>query len=241
MPRLNAPAAGNKYWIHTSGGGLNSCIRVSGKSVLPNCVGYAWGRAYEILGKAPKLSRANAENWYAHKDGYSRGKTPKLGAIVVWAKGKVGNSKDGAGHVAVVEQIHSNGSFTVSQSGYTGKKRFWTSTIPKSGYLKGYTFLGFIYLPISTGSSSSTSSGSIKVGGTYTLRANMKVRTGPGTGYRWKKRSELTTMGRAYSQNQTNAVLKTGTRVTCLQITGNWMKIPSGWICIRSGGAVYIS
>jgi len=214
---------------------------VSGKSVLPNCVGYAWGRAHEILGEAPKLSRANAETWYAHKDGYSRGKTPKLGAIVVWAKGKVGNSKDGAGHVAVVEQIHSNGSFTVSQSGYTGKKRFWTSTIPKSGYLKGYTFLGFIYLPISTGSSSSTSSGSIKVGGTYTLRANMKVRTGPGTGYRWKKRSELTTMGRAYSQNQTNAVLKTGTRVTCMQIIGNWMKIPSGWICIRSGGAVYIS
>lgn len=241
MPRLNAPAASNKYWIHTSSGGLNSCIRVSGKSVLPNCVGYAWGRAYEMLGKAPKLSRANAENWYAYKDGYSRGKTPKLGAIVVWAKGKVGNSKDGAGHVAVVEQIHSNGSFTVSQSGYTGKKRFWTSTIPKSGYLKGYTFLGFIYLPISTGSSSSTSSGSIKVGGTYTLRANMKVRTGPGTGYRWKKRSELTAMARAYSQNQTNAVLNSGTRVTCLQIIGNWMKIPSGWICIRSGGAVYIS
>lgn len=213
---------------------------MSGKSVLPNCVGYAWGRAYEMLGKAPKLSRANAETWYAYKDGYSRGKTPKLGAIVVWAKGKVGNSKDGAGHVAVVEQIHPNGSFTVSQSGYTGKKRFWTSTIPKSGYLKGYTFLGFIYLPISTGSSSPTSSG-VKVGGTYTLRANMKVRTGPGTGYRWKKRSELTAMARAYSQNQTNAVLNSGTRVTCLQITGNWMKIPSGWICIRSGGAVYIS
>lgn len=208
---------------------------------MPNCVGYAWGRAYEILGKAPKLSRANAETWYAYKDGYPRGKSPKLGAIVVWAKGKVGNSKDGAGHVAVVEQIHSNGSFTVSQSGYTGKKRFWTSTIPKSGYLKGYAFLGFIYLPISTGSSSPASSGSVKVGGTYTLRANMKVRTGPGTGYRWKKRSELTAMARAYSQNQTNAVLNSGTRVTCLQITGNWMKIPSGWICIRSGGAVYIS
>ena len=239
-PRLSAPSTTNPWYIHTSRGGKNSCIRISGNSVLPNCVGYAWGRAGEILGKAPKLCKGNAETWYAYKDGYSRGKTPKLGAIVVWAKGKIGNSKDGAGHVAVVEQIHADGSFTVSQSGYKSK-RFWTGTIPKSGYLKGYTFLGFIYLPISTGNGSSTSSGSIKVGGTYTLRANMKVRTGPGTGYRWKKRSELTANARAHAQNQTNAVLKSGTRVTCKAVKGNWMQIPSGWVCIRSGSKTYIS
>lgn len=241
-PRLSAPSTTNKCYIHTSYGGYNSCIRIKGNSVLPNCVGYAWGRAREILGSTPKLSRGNAETWYGFSDGYSRGKTPKLGAIIVWAKGRIGNSKDGAGHIAVVEQIHSNGSFTVSQSGYTGKKRFWTSTIPKSGYLKGYRFLGFIYLPISiSSSSSSSSSSSIKVGGTYTLRANMKVRTGAGTGYRWKKRSELTANARAHAQNQTYAVLKKGTKVTCLAIKGNWMKIPSGWVCIRSGSTTYIS
>ena len=238
-PRLSAPSTTNPWFIHTSRGGKNSCIRISGNSVLPNCVGYAWGRAGEILGKTPKLSRGNAETWYRHKDGYSRGKTPKLGAFIVWAKGRVGNSKDGAGHVAVVEQIHSNGSFTVSQSGYKSK-RFWTRTIPKSGYLKGYTFLGFIYLPIQTGGVA-TPSGGFKVGKTYTLACNLKVRTGAGTGYRWKKRSELTANARAHAQNQTYAVLKKGTKVTCLAIKGNWMKIPSGWVCIRSGATAYIS
>ena len=50
-PRLSEPSTTSKYWIHTSYGGLNSCIIASGNSVLPNCVGYAWGRAYEIITK----------------------------------------------------------------------------------------------------------------------------------------------------------------------------------------------
>lgn len=154
--RTTAPSTSSKYWKHTSAGGVNSCLLIKSGSVLPNCVGYAWGRFYEILGSKPKLSRRNAELWYGYTaDGYKRGKTPKLGAVVCWAKGKVGNSSDGAGHVAIVEKIYKDGSFLVSQSGYNSK-RFWTSKIPKSGYLKGYTFQGFIYNPaVSSGSSSS--------------------------------------------------------------------------------------
>ena len=153
--RTTAPSTSSKYWKHTSAGGVNSCLLIKSGSVLPNCVGYAWGRFYEILGSKPKLSRRNAELWYGYTaDGYKRGKTPKLGAVVCWAKGKVGNSSDGAGHVAIVEKIYKDGSFLVSQSGY-GSKRFWTSKIPKSGYLEGYTFQGFIYNPaVSSGSSS---------------------------------------------------------------------------------------
>lgn len=241
-PRLSAPSTTNKCYIHTSYGGYNSCIRIKGNSVLPNCVGYAWGRAREILGSTPKLSRGNAETWYGFSDGYSRGKTPKLGAIIVWAKGKVGNSRDGAGHVAVVEQIHSNGSFTVSQSGYRSRK-FWTSVIPKSGYLRGYSFLGFIYLPISTSSSSGSSSRSYKIGSTYTLKTNLNVRKSAGGAQ--KKRSELTSNARSHSFNQTYAVLKSGTRVTVLAIRKigkyTWVQIPSGWVCAIEGGRVYIS
>lgn len=241
-PRLSAPSTTNKCYIHTSYGGYNSCIRIKGNSVLPNCVGYAWGRAREILGSTPKLSRGNAETWYGFSDGYSRGRTPKLGAIIVWAKGRVGNSRDGAGHVAVVEQIHSNGSFTVSQSGYRSRK-FWTSVIPKSGYLRGYRFLGFIYLPISTSSSSGSSSRSYKVGSTYTLKANLRVRKSAG-GVQ-KKRSELTSNARSHSFNQTYAVLRSGTRVTVLAIRKagryTWVQIPSGWVCAIEGGRVYIS
>lgn len=246
--RLNAPSKSDKNWIHTSAGGKNSCIKVSGNSVLPNCVGYAWGRFMEILGKTPKLSRSNAENWYGYNDGYKRGKTPKLGAVIVWAKGKVGNSKDGAGHVAIVEEIYSDGSFLVSQSGYKSK-RFWTSKIPKTGYLKGYTFLGFIYNPAvssntSTNASTNTSTVTFKVGKTYTLKANLKVRTGAGTNYRQKKRSELTASGKKSAQSGTYAVLKNGTKVT-VQAVKNvgkkvWVKIPSGWICAKDGDSVYL-
>lgn len=145
--RTTAPSASSKYWKHTSAGGVNSCIHISGGSVLPNCVGYAWGRFYEILGKKPTLSRRNAELWYGYTDdGYARGKTPKLGAVICWAKGTVGNGNDGAGHVAIVEKIYSDGSILISQSGYQSK-RFWTSKV-KAGYaLSGYKFQGFIYNP----------------------------------------------------------------------------------------------
>ena len=62
--RTTAPSENNKYYKHTSAGGVNECIHIKDGSVLPNCVGYAWGRFYEISGKKPKLSKSNAENWY---------------------------------------------------------------------------------------------------------------------------------------------------------------------------------
>jgi hypothetical protein len=84
-PRVAAPAISDRRWIHTSKGGLNSCALIGGNSCLPNCVGYAWGRWYELLGSEPKLSRANAENWYAFTaDGYKLCSTPELGAVICW-------------------------------------------------------------------------------------------------------------------------------------------------------------
>lgn len=145
VPRLTAPSTTSKYWKHTSAGGVNSCILIANGSCLPNCVGYAWGRAYELLGKAPKLSKGNAENWYGYADGYSRGNTPKLGAIICWRKGKAGDASDGAGHVGVVEQINADGTITISQSAYGGT-RFYLSKL-KAPYSFGkYVFQGFIYI-----------------------------------------------------------------------------------------------
>lgn len=60
--RLTAPSTTDKHWLHYTKGVLNKCILISGNSCLSNCVGYAWGRWYELLGKEPKLSRGNAEN-----------------------------------------------------------------------------------------------------------------------------------------------------------------------------------
>ena len=91
--RLNAPSTSNNYYYN------NNVFYTSGYG-MPNCTCYAWGRFYEILGKKPKLSTRNAENWYGNKeDGYKRGSTPKLGAVICWRAGKVGYGADGAGHV----------------------------------------------------------------------------------------------------------------------------------------------
>ncbi|MCX4254701.1 MAG: CHAP domain-containing protein, partial [Bacilli bacterium] len=144
IPRLTAPSVNNKYWLHTSKGGLNDCILIGAKSVLPNCVGYAFGRAYEILESYPKLSKNNAGGWFNFNDGYERGQTPKLGAIGVWRK--IGTTKNW-GHVAIVEEIQDNNVIVTSNSAYKGS-RFYLKTIKPPYNLGNYEFLGFIYLPI---------------------------------------------------------------------------------------------
>ncbi len=237
-PRLNAPSYSNKHWysgnpFYQSGYGL------------PNCTCYAWGRFYEILGKLPNLSLGNAEDWYGKKDSYSRGKTPKLGAVVCWRKGKAGYGGDGAGHVAIVEKIYDNGDILISESGWNSF-RFRTSKVKKGYKLYGYTFQGFIYNPAvkSSTTSAKPKTTSYTVGKIYTLQANVKVRTGAGTKYRWKKRSELTTDGKKHAQSGIYAVLKKGTQVTVLAVKKSgsniWIKGPSGWLCAKEGSAVYI-
>ena len=157
--RLTAPSTTNKNYIHYTKGGYNYCILRSGNSCLPNCVGYAWGRWREILGKNPKLSRSNAENWYGYTaDGYKRGQTPKVGAIICWRKGKAGVASDGAGHIAVVERVKADGSIITSNSDYSGKRFYIREFKPPYKLGSSYTFQGFIYLPLSFGDEATTNS-----------------------------------------------------------------------------------
>ena len=142
-PRTTAPETSNSYYysknpFYTSGYGL------------PNCTCYAWGRFYETSGQRPTLSLSDAENWYDYYDGYKRGQTPKLGAVICWSKGEVGDDSDGAGHVAIVEQINSDGSIVTSNSGYGGTLFYMRTITKESGYAyrSGYTFQGFIYNPV---------------------------------------------------------------------------------------------
>lgn len=145
-PRLTEPSSTDKHWIHTSAGGYNKCVKISGNSVLPNCVGYAYGRFMEVLGKKScNLSTHDAGLWYGNTgDGYKRGKTPQLGAVICW------KHVTSWGHVAIVEQIHKDGSITTSESGYASA-RFWTKRRTNSngnwGASANYVFQGFIYNP----------------------------------------------------------------------------------------------
>jgi GH25 family lysozyme M1 (1,4-beta-N-acetylmuramidase) len=97
-----------------------------------------------------------------------------------------------------------------------------------------------------TTNKTATSSGSVptfKVGSTYELTTNVRVRTGAGTNYAQKKRSQLTADGQKNALNQTYAVLKKGTKFTVLEIKKNgsdiWVRIPSGWICVYYKGEKY--
>lgn len=116
---------------------------------LPNCTCYVWGRWYEILGEKPDLPLGDAKTWYpeAESHGLKIGSTPQLGAIIC-------TYYDNGGHVAVVEQINSDGTIVTSNSGYPSTF-FWTETLsPDNNYLapwmpgEAYT-QGFIYLPFS--------------------------------------------------------------------------------------------
>ena len=146
IKRDTAPSSTDPYWIKTTKGGYNRCIAINKDtgSVLPNCTGYAWGRFMECQGVTTcALSRANAEQWYTHTvDGYQRGQTPKLGAVICWSSTKSG------GHVAIVEEIYEDDSILTSNSAY-GWKRFYMKTLkpPLFRMGKAYTFQGFIYNP----------------------------------------------------------------------------------------------
>lgn len=143
--RTSAPSSTNKYYIKTTYGGYNRCIVInrSTGSVLPNCVGYAWGRFCEEQNiHNCNLSRGNAENWYPHtSDGYRRGNTPKLGAVICW------HSTRSGGHVAIVEKINNDGSIETSNSAYNGKRFYMKTLRASNNYYMGraYTFQGFIY------------------------------------------------------------------------------------------------
>lgn len=160
-PRLEIPEKGNRYYITKGAGGWSPCIK--GKpthadlDVLANCTGYSVGRFNEIAGTGKNmkwLASTNAENMVdiAKQQGLTISQTPELGACACWAKGKVGVSSDGAGHVAIVEEISSPSIIVTSESGYNAKKPFWTQTRSKGtdgnwGQSSAYKFLGFILNP----------------------------------------------------------------------------------------------
>ena len=222
--RTSAPSTTNKFYLHTSGGGVNECIRINGYSCLPNCVGYCWGAWYEMMGSRPKLSRQNAKNWYGYtSDGYSRGKTPKIGAVACWGGGQYG-------HVAIVTEIHDS-YIMVAQSNYGGN-RFEVVRCEKTatGYKShggNINFQGFIYCPI-TVSNSSNSSGSTSTG----------IKTGYNSKWKNGKKyvTKVTLNLRDYPDTKTGKVKKTLKKNTTLWYYG-YYAINNGdcWYYVSDG------
>ena len=150
VPRILGPDKDDRNYISINKqNGANKCVAIDNKSgsVLPNCVGYAFGRFMEVLGSTPTLSTGNANDWYKYPDTYQRGKEPKVGAIACWV------NENGPGHLAVVEKIYKEGSnkdkILFSTSIYPST-RFTLQLGSPPSYLdwKGYIFKGFIYNPM---------------------------------------------------------------------------------------------
>lgn len=246
--RLSAPEKVNGYYYN-----LNIFYQCG--YGMPNCTCYAWGRWYELIGTKPKLYTGNAETWFPKGtayDGYKRGQTPKLGAIACWAKGVAGKSTDGAGHVAIVEEIYPDGSILTSNSAWKGTN-FYTKKIAKGYKVAGYTFQGFIYPPIdyvetveNKVENPANADVAYTIGQTYTTQVILKVRTGAGTNYTQKAYKDLTVNAKenAYSSGTNKGCLKAGTKVTLQQLkyVGNdiWGKIPSGWIAFKYRNNSYV-
>ena len=137
-PRLSAPGYDNGYYYSN----INPYYK-SGYG-MPNCTAYAYGRVYEILGSTPKLSLQGAGYWWSdnlNHGWYSYGSTPKLGAVACWDQWSVSY-----GHVAVVEQINSDGTIVISESSWSGIRfRTMTMNADGSGYYGNLRFCGYIY------------------------------------------------------------------------------------------------
>ncbi len=137
----------NIFFQSEANGGINGYpLNGGGPGVGGNCTYYAYSRFSELIGEeAHGIADGDACSWYANTTGYKKGQTPKLGAIAVW---RYGNS-DRNGHVAVVEEIKSNGDIVVSEGGWSSQQWYGNRTYKKSNnYATGYSngkLVGFIY------------------------------------------------------------------------------------------------
>ena len=177
-PRLSAPSYSNAYYY-------------SDKNVfykygwgMPNCTCYAWGRAYEILGKEPNLSVYSAYLWYDYNKEhgyYAYGQKPKLGAVACWVY-----TSGTSGHVAVVEKIE-NGTITFSNSAWGGDE-FYTSTAPVSDPSNGrssWIVQGYIYIGEYENTATEEKQLTSADGDVYRITSDdgVNFRTGAGTSY----------------------------------------------------------
>jgi len=155
LPYTSVPAKTDKNFINYNSGGYAHCIKITSDGyTLPNCVAFVHGMWLKTLTDAvgleaardieSRMCRGNAEVYWNYNDGFVRGQTPELNAIMVW-EGK-GSLK---GHVMTVTTVKSNGDVIATGSDYGGSK-FYTKTYTKSTNYRinsNYIFKGFIYCP----------------------------------------------------------------------------------------------
>ena len=169
-PRLSKEGMLNsKYWYSNT-----NPFYPSGYG-LPNCTCYAWGRFWEISNIIPTLPSGNGGEWWDSVSGYDKGSTPQLGSVLCLYQ------PNGAGHVAIVEEIHSdyivtsNSGYSRNPGGYNDPLYFWAEKNYKydnyvPSWASGYRFQGFIYNPEEPTPPTPTPTGKSKMPLYYYLR-----------------------------------------------------------------------
>ena len=137
--RTTAPEYGNVYYYN---GAYNPFI---GVGCIGECTWYVWGRAYEILGHWPNISKWYAKDFYAYNvntGAYPYGNEPKLGAIACFAPN---NHARWTGHVAIVEAVGGDGSVILSEYNFVSEHAFsanrYLNPTQARTWVQGYIYL----------------------------------------------------------------------------------------------------
>ena len=159
------PGKDNKFFIVKSYGGYSPCIqgntdfglRPFPGSVLPNCVGAVVGAYNSIIPGntgCTYLGSRNAEEFmvFVKQQGLESGSAPKPGGVMVWSCGSPSTGKDGAGHVAFVNDVPSSTKVLTWESGWFYKNVAAENTTRYKGNgnwgeSSKYKYLGCIYNP----------------------------------------------------------------------------------------------
>lgn len=180
-------------------------------------------------------------------------------------KGKIYNAKtqecyDGVSFTTITDSFRAYNSVEESISDYfdliTKSERYRKATIAESplecitaikngGYATDPNYINLVMSLIrDNGLERYDNIIKYEIGKNYVTTVNLNVRDGAGTNNRIKKYTELTEDGKNHAFKQENAVIKTGTTVTCLDIKEEnnniWLKIPSGWIAGYYENKIYV-
>ena len=222
-----SPKGSNKVKFNTDYYGR----AVSG-SAYPWCVTFVWDifrlcKASNLFYGGKKTASCTVVWNWAKKSKLDR-KTGQKGDIVIFSFSH--NNKPE--HMGIVVKKNSNGTYTTIEGNTsTGDQSNGGEVMRRTRNERD--IIGFVRPKYSAEKR-------WVVGQTYTLQGNMNVRTGAGLTYPIKKRSQLTADGKKHAKLGIKAVLKKGTKVTVQSISGNWVKIPSGWVCGKSGDKWYV-
>lgn len=113
--------------------------RVAVKPVVSQAIGgFPYGQCtWYVASRRPVSWSGNAHQWYrnAQAAGYKVGKVPTAGSIMVTWESPIG-------HVAYVERVNADGSFTVSEMNYSGS---WGKVTSRTIRGSDVPLIGFIY------------------------------------------------------------------------------------------------